>query len=90
MYKLIYKLIYKPLILERCSRALDFTVITTVPPEVLTFWEYCLPQTNNHNRFIRLKFYYIFTLLTIHILLSTFPCYMYCQNTMFPMFPSDD
>ena len=53
MYKLICKLIYKPLILERYSRALDFTVIGTVPPEVPTFCEYCLPQTNNHNRFIK-------------------------------------
>ena len=43
-------------------------------------WEYCFTQTNNSKKFIRLKFYYIFTLLKIHILLSTFRCYKYFQN----------
>ena len=31
-------------------------------------------------RFIRLKFYYIFTFLKIYVLISTFPCYKYSQN----------
>ena len=34
----------------------------------------CFTQTNNHNRFVRLKFHYIFTILKIHILLSTSLC----------------
>ena len=43
-------------------------------------WEYCFTQTNNHNRFLRPKFYYIYTVLKIHNLPLTSPCYKHCQN----------
>ena len=52
---------------------------TTVLSELPLSWEYCITQTNNRNRFIRLKFYYIFTLPKIHILLSTSLCCKYYQ-----------
>ena len=48
---------------KMCLRLLCMTVFVTVLSEVPFCLEYCSTQTNNHNRFIRLKFYYIYTLL---------------------------
>ena len=43
-----------------------------------------LHPKNNNKRFIRLKFafHFIFKLLQIHVLLSTFPKNKYCRNAM--------
>ena len=84
----IYSFKINPYFLVQMNlRLLDTTtVFATVPSDVSVCWEYCSTQTNTHNIILRLKFYSTLTLLKIHILLSAFPCYKYCQNDMLLIF----
>ena len=95
LHGFIYLFVYLFISLSYLSSPfLYFTYLQFLPPSLtiyliliimylIMYYLFCLEwyftQASNHKR---LKFYYIFTLLKILVLLSLLPCYKNCQNAI--------